>query len=216
VGVAGTLAIAGDVYAAGILDVTGDIGSAGSVTVGGGLVGNLMVGGNLAGSVQVSGNHTGTIDIQGNLGADGSVSVGGRLTGSAKITVFDEDAGTITVNKGTEGGTKIQARGGLSDGSSINVNATGVSTETVAGTIWIGGSVTQNPMPVLTMDGVVRINCMGGTYATGAKVKLVGCPPFEDAPATVCVNGTAGPIIQTPVCLELFSAQCPPEIALCP
>jgi hypothetical protein len=214
VGVVGPLEIAGDIYSPGSVNVTG--GLDGSLTVGGNLAGSvgidslggsMTVAGNLAGDVAVQGDQSGTFDIQGNLASGGSVTLEGSLEGSGKINVTGSDAGSITVNGAMKSATMVQARGGLSSGALINVNATGGSS--TSGTIWIGGATGQSPMPVLTMDGAVLINCSGGEFDSTAKVKLVGCAPYEDAQADICILGTHnGQITQPLSCANHFSVEC--------
>jgi len=83
--------------------------------------------------------------------------------------------------------------------------------------IWIGGSTTQNPMPTLTMDGTIEINCSGGTFANTGKVKLVGCAPDDGKWADICIYGTnQGQIKQTLSCINLFSVNCICPSSSCP
>jgi hypothetical protein len=206
-----------DVASSGVALVSGDL--AGGFTVGGTVAGEVHVGGNIAGPVTVAGDISGvvhgnanlshTISVGGNLVSASGVRVDGNMTGNGTIDVTGKGIGGIEVSGTMASSTLVKVRAGLESESIINVNSEGGPLSSTSGTIWIGGSVTQNPMPVLPMLGTILINCDGGTFATGGKVKLVGCAPFEDAPADICILGTNnGQIVQTPVCLNLFAAQC--------
>jgi len=177
---------------------------AGSVDVASDMSGSLTAEANSQRAHHIGGDQSGLVTVKGSLAQGAYVTVDGALKGTAIIEVTGTDSGRITVKKGTASATKIQAQGGLYSGSSIYANACGGSSETVQGTIWIGGATTQSPLPTLTMDGKVQINCSGGTMTSTGKVKLVGCPPYDGKNADICLHGTPyyGHVTQSLSCFQ--------------
>lgn len=175
--------------------------------------GQIIVTGNLSGLIETNGNVTGSIYVHGDVAATGVIEVLGSLEG-ASIAVFQdiEAGGQVgvfgnmngTSNVGVVGTTRglihiagtmsaqslVQSTGGLASGSMIDVNTSGASTSTTAGTIWIGGSATQNPLPPVTMLGAVRVNCPAQSKTFNGQVKVVGCASGSHQDADICLYGT--------------------------
>ena len=166
---------------------------AGLVEVGTNLSGSLTVAGNVSGQVHVIGDQSGLVDLQSNL--SGTVTVDGGLNGTGQINVTGSDSGTISVQHAMENATKIQARSGLGSTALIDVNTQGDSSSTTRGTIWIGGSTTQSPLPALTFLGSVQVNHATSPGTFTGLIKVVGCLsqspiPCQSTAPFICIEGT--------------------------
>ncbi|MBI5765073.1 MAG: hypothetical protein HZA51_16280 [Planctomycetes bacterium] len=178
----------------------------GQVIVTGDLSGLIEVNGNVSGSVYVHGDvaATGVLEVLGalegasialfqDIEAGGRVSVLGNMTGTSNVGVVGITRGLIHIAGTMSAQSLIQSSGGLDSGSLIDVNTNGGSSSTTAGTIWIGGSATQNPLPPVTMQGTVRVNCPALSKTFAGQVKVVGCATGPQQTADICVYGTIPP-----------------------
>ena len=81
----------------------------------------------------------------------------------------------------------IKCRSGLDTGSLIDVNS--VTSQSTAGAIWIGGSTSQNPLPILPFGGSIVISNAPTPGVFGGEVKVVGCAETTNQPADICFFG---------------------------
>lgn len=160
-----------------------------------GLWGTIRVDGfiGITGLIEVDLNLAGLVQVGQHVATGGAVTVDGNIIGSGNVNIIGMNHGLIHVGGTMDTQSLIKVSGGLNAGSLIDVNTSGASNSTTAGTIWIGGSATQNPLPPVTMLGTVRVNCPELTKTFAGQVKVVGCASATHQSADICVYGTIPP-----------------------
>ena len=179
--------------ATGVINIVDTL--AGRISAPYGLGGTIRVDGpiGMTGLIEINNDLAGLVQVGQNIAAGGAVTVAGNTTGSGNVNVTGMNSGLIHIAGTMDGPSLIKVIGGMDAGSLIDVNASGASDSTTAGTIWIGGSATQNPLPPVTMLGTVRVNCPAQTKSFAGQVKVVGCASASHQSADICVNGTVPP-----------------------
>lgn len=174
----------------GVLRLTDSL--SGTVTSAGNCTGWVYLDGGIVttGALEVQGNLSGAITVGKDIESGSGIEIAGDLTGTGSIVVDGGSAGLIHIAQTMGTQTLVKVTGGLDSGAMIDVNTGGDSTSSTGGTIWIGGSATQNPLPQVTMLGAVRVNCAESPGIFEGTVKVVGCAASASQPADICIFGT--------------------------